>query len=143
MSRAATLALVTSLLASGVPAVAQQGDAKRPKLTLRAMPAVAVAPARVVLMVELQGGSDEFEEYYCPTVEWDWGDDTKSESTTDCEPFETGKTVIKRRYTVEHQFRRQGAYRVYFHLKRKDKIVGSASVLIQVQPGVGSRDEIP
>jgi hypothetical protein len=26
---------------------------------------------------------------------------------------------------------------VYFHMKRRDKILGSASVLIQVQPGAG------
>ena len=114
---------------------AKQGEAKRPKISVRAQPPVGVAPFRVVLTGELQGGADDFEEYYCPTVEWAWGDDTTSESTLDCEPYEAGKSQIKRRFTVEHMFRRGGAYKVYFHLKRKDKVLASASVTIQVQPG--------
>jgi hypothetical protein len=114
----------------------KQAEAKRPKISVRAQPPVGVAPVRVVLTGELQGGADDFEEYYCPTIEWAWGDDTTSESTLDCEPYEAGKSQIKRRFTVEHMFRRQGVYKVYFHLKRKDKLLGSASVTIQVQPGV-------
>jgi hypothetical protein len=115
---------------------AKQLEAKRPKVVLRAQPPVGVAPFRVVLTGELQGGSDDFEEYYCPTVEWAWGDDTTSESTLDCDPYEPGKSQIKRRFTVEHLFRREGLFKVYFHLKRKDKQLASASVTIQVQPGV-------
>lgn len=133
---AATAALAIS---ASAPLVALQKDDKRPRVTLRAQPVVAVAPARVVLTAELVGGNNDFEEYYCPTVSWDWGDDTVSESTIDCEPYETGKSQIKRRFTVEHTFRRAGAYKIYFHLKRKDKMVGSASVTVQVQPGAISQ----
>ena len=68
------------------------------------------------------GGADDFEEYYCPTVEWEWGDGTQSESTTDCEPYEAGKSEIKRRFIVEHVFR-AGHYQVSFRLKRRDKAV--------------------
>jgi hypothetical protein len=109
----------------------------RPRLSLRAQPSVAVAPARIVLTAELIGGPNDFEEYYCPTIEWEWGDDTVSESTLDCDPFESGKSEIKRRFTVQHVFRRAGAYKVYFHMKRKDKNLASASATIQVQPGGG------
>ena len=45
----------------------------------------------------------------------------ESESTVDCEPYEAGKSEIKRRFTVEHIFRRAGSYQVYFRLKRSDK----------------------
>ncbi len=114
---------------------AKQLEAKRPKVTLRAQPPVGLAPFRAVLTGELQGGADDFEEFYCPSIEWAWGDDTTSESTLDCEPYEAGKSQIKRRFTVEHTFRREGVYKVYFHLKRKDKLLASASVTIQVQPG--------
>jgi hypothetical protein len=55
----------------------------RPRIILRAQPLVAVAPARIVLTAELVGGANDFEEYYCPTVSWDWGDDTTSETTVD------------------------------------------------------------
>ncbi len=133
-----------TLLAGGLQALAQNGDrpdsraqeeARRPRVTLRAQPAVAVAPARVVLTAELTGGADDFEEYYCPLVEWNWGDDTVSEALVDCDPYEAGKTQIKRRYTVQHQFRRPGAFKVYFHLKRRDKTLASASATVQVQQG--------
>jgi hypothetical protein len=96
---------------------------------------VAVAPARIVMTAELVGGTADLEEFYCPTIEWAWGDDTVSESTVDCEPYESGKSEIKRRYTVQHLFRRGGSYKVYFHLKKKDKTIASASATVQVQPG--------
>jgi hypothetical protein len=132
---------VTLALTSAPWLFAQQNtkeqEARRPKVVLRAQPQVAVAPARIVLTAELQGGANDFEDYYCPSIEWEWGDDTSSESTIDCEPFEAGKSQIKRRYTVEHIFRRQGSYKVYFHMKRKDKQLGAAATTVQIQPGGG------
>lgn len=116
----------------------KEQDAKRPKMTLRVRPQVVIAPASVTLTAELTGGADDFEEYYCASVEWEWGDDTRSESTTDCEPYEAGKSQIKRRFTTQHQFRRAGTYKVYIHLKNKDRVVGSAMATVQVQPGVQS-----
>ena len=110
-------------------------DAGRPKVTLKAQPVVAMAPARIVLTAELVGGANDFEEYYCNAVEWEWGDGTKSESANDCPPYEAGKSEIKRRFTVEHVFR-AGMFRVYFHLKRHDKMVGNATVNVQVRPGL-------
>jgi hypothetical protein len=110
-------------------------EARRPKVTLKAQPVISMSPSRVVLTAELSGGANDFEEFYCPTVEWDWGDGTQSESTTDCAPYESGKSEIKRRFTVEHVFR-AGAYRVLFRLKRHDKPVATASVNIQVRPGL-------
>jgi len=99
--------------------------------------------SRVVLTAELVGGDNDFEDFYCPAVEWEWGDGTKSESATDCAPYEPGKSEIKRRFTVEHVFRtgRPNGYRVTVHLKRRDKSVGAATVNIQVRPGL--RDGFP
>lgn len=118
-------------------------DPKRPKITLKAQPLISMAPARVVLTAELVGGDNDFEDFYCPAVEWEWGDGTKSESSTDCAPYEPGKSEIKRRFTVEHVFRtgRPNGYRVTVHLKRRDKSVGAATVNIQVRPGL--RDGFP
>ena len=129
------------LLSAGLVAAPQRGekdpspDAKRPKVTLKAQPVIAMSPARIVLTAELVGGANDFEEYYCPSVEWDWGDGTQSESTADCAPYEQGRSEIKRRFTVEHVFR-AGVYRVMFKLKRRDKGVGFATVNIQVRPGL-------
>ena len=126
-----------SFLAAGSTQSSKDAEAKRPKIRVRVQPQVAMAPARVTVTAELIGGTDDFEEYYCPAIEWEWGDDTSSESTTDCEPYESGKSQIKRRYTVQHQFRRAGSYKLYFHLKAKDHILGSGTTTLQVQPGAG------
>ena len=118
-------------------ATGKEEDAKRPKLTLKAQPPISISPARVVLTAELVGGANDYEEFYCPTVEWDWGDGTTSESTLDCKPYEEGKSEIKRRFTVEHRFRdgTAGSVRVSFRLKRNDKVLAVATVSIQVQQG--------
>src|SRR6185436_3590792 len=75
----------------------KDGESRRPKITLRATPTISMAPSRVVLTAELVGGANDYEDFYCPTVQWDWGDGTQSESTIDCEPYEAGKSEIKRR----------------------------------------------
>ena len=134
---AACLAAGVSVLAAPAQRDAKgkdKEDDKRPKLSLRAQPTVSIAPARVVLTAELSGGPNDFEEYYCATVSWDWGDGTESESTLDCEPYQPGKSEIKRRYTVQHTFR-SGQHKVGFRLKRNDKTLAVANVTIQVQPG--------
>ena len=117
----------------------QKDSADKPKLSLKAQPVIAMAPARIVLTAEITGGPNDFEDFYCAAVEWEWGDGTKSESSSDCSPYEPGKSEIKRRFTVEHVFR-AGVYRVMFHLKRHEKMVGSAMVQIQVRPGLRDGD---
>ena len=110
---------------------------KRPKLTVRANPVMAVSPARVVASADVSGGPDDFEEFYCASVEWDWGDDTKSNNTADCDPYEAGKSEIKRRFTADHVYRTAGEYRIQFRLKKKNKSVGSASTSVKIRPGIG------
>jgi len=132
--------------AAGGHVVHAQRDSKpkeenqRPKLSLKAQPNVGIAPVRIVLTAELTGGANDFQEYYCPTILWDWADGTESESTFDCEPYEPGKSEIKRRYTVQHTFR-AGSHKVWVRLKRNDKLLASANVTIQVQPGRGPDDD--
>ena len=114
-----------------------QGGNKKPSLSLKATPAVSFAPARVVVLAEVKGGADDNEEFYCPTAEWEWGDFTTSTAETDCEPYEAGKSQIKRRYTVEHQFKNPGSFRIRLNLKKGTKVIASANSLVQVRPGLG------
>ena len=135
---AATLAISAQKIDKGgsaKDAKDKDQESGRPQIKLKAQPVIAMSPARVVLTAELVGGANDYEDYYCPTVEWDWGDGTQSESTNDCAPYEPGKTEIKRRFTVEHVFR-AGAYRVMFRLKRRDKALAAATVNIQIRPGL-------
>ena len=93
-----------------------------------------------MLTAELIGGANDFQEYYCPTVVWDWADGTESESTFDCEPYEEGKSEIRRRFTVQHTFR-AGAHKVWVRLKRSEKLLASASVNVHIQPGAYNSED--
>ena len=137
----ACLVFVASVAATAVPQDKSAKDKdsgekdKRPKLTLTARPPLALSPARVSLTAELAGGPDDLEDFYCPTIEWDWGDGTSSETSSDCEPYEPGKSTFKRRFTVEHVFR-AGYHRVQLRLKKHDKQITSATVVVEVRPGL-------
>lgn len=115
----------------------EQGGNKKPSLSLKATPAVSFAPARIVLVAEVKGGANDFEEFYCPTLEWEWGDLTTSTTEADCSPYEAGKSEIRRRYTVEHRYKDPGTFRIMLRLKKGDKMIASANAQIQVRPGLG------
>jgi len=112
-------------------------DNKKPKISVKANPAMAISPARVVVSADINGGPDDYEEYYCAGVEWDWGDDTRSNNSADCDPYEAGKSQIKRRFTADHVYRISGEYRIQFRLKKKDKPIAAASTSVKIRPGLG------
>ncbi|HYB95036.1 MAG TPA: hypothetical protein VEC39_08695 [Vicinamibacterales bacterium] len=137
VAQVATLAFGAFLIIPVNFVQALEQGSKKPSLSLKASPAVSFAPARVVIVAELKGGADDSEELYCPTVEWEWGDLTTSTQEADCEPYAAGKSTIKRRFTVEHQFRNPGGFKVVLRLKKGQKVVASANTLVQVRPGLG------
>lgn len=116
--------------------VARAEEDKKPSLSLKANPPVGFSPLRVRLVVEVKGGPDDYAEFYCPAIEWAWGDGTESESSEDCEPYAAGVSSIKRRWSTEHVFRQAGTYRVFFRLKQNNKIVAASSANVQVRAGV-------
>jgi hypothetical protein len=134
------LAVLDVALASGNATNAQRGDDnKKPSLSLRATPPVGFSPLRVRLVVDVNGGSDDYEDFYCPSIEWDWGDGTVSGNSEDCDPYQAGKSTIKRRYSIEHVFRQPGTWQVFFRLKQRDRVIAASSSNVQVRAGV--RDE--
>jgi hypothetical protein len=136
----ALLAVLAVALASGSASSAQGGnDDKKPSLSLRATPPVGFSPLRVRLVVDVRGGADDHAEFYCPSIEWDWGDGTVSSNSEDCDPYQAGKSTIRRRYSIEHVFRQPGQFQVFFRLKQRDRVIAASSANVQVRPGV--RDE--
>jgi len=132
--------VLTTLLVAlsiGVCVYAQKsGEDKKPSLSLKATPMAGFAPLRVRLTVDVKGGPNDFQDYYCPSLEWEWGDDLHSGNSEDCSPYEAGKSEIKRRYTAEHVFRYEVTYRVVLRLKQKDRVVATSSTTVEVRPGV-------
>lgn len=134
--RLVLLFAIAGLAAPAGTAARENGDKdKKPSLSLKATPTISFSPARIFLTAELKGGADDYEEFYCATVEWDWGDGTRSEASTDCDPYEAGKSEIKRRFVVEHVYRQAGNYRVQFRLKKKNRPIAAVSATVQVKPG--------
>ena len=143
------LCAATFLLVTGVSAPAQSSDKeekqeekkeekkdpKRPSLSLKATPGTGMVPIRVSATAEFKGGDDDFQEYYCPSVEWNWGDGTVSEAASDCDPYEAGVSQIRRRFTQSHTYRRAGAFRIVFRLKHRDRVLTSQATVIRLLGG--------
>ena len=120
-------------LLTGFVTMAAQDREQDASLRLRATPNVSFAPASVLFVGQIRGGPDDNEELYCPTVEWDWDDETISAQTVDCNPFEPGVTEIKRRFSVRHTFDYAGRYDVRLHLKQDDDVVMTSRVRVEVR----------
>ena len=138
--QAIALSSALVLLASTVPAAqAEKENAKkepkRPSLSLKATPGTGMVPARISATAEFKGGDDDFQEYYCPSIEWNWGDGTVSEAANDCEPYEAGVSQIKRRFTQSHTYKRPGAFRIVFRLKQRDRILTSQTTMVRLLGG--------
>jgi len=141
LSWATALWLVgATLVAAPLGAADKDGDEKddkpgKARLSLRASPPVAFSPARIVVTADLTGGDPA--ELYCPDVEWDWGDDTRSEAQQNCEPYVAGESTLTRRWTQSHTYTRAGRYQAYLRLKRGGKVMVAGSVKMDVRPGAG------
>jgi len=132
-----TFAALAAVLVAAVHLPAAQRDAsdKKPSLSLKATPPAGFAPLRVHLTVDVRGGANDYADFYCPTVQWDWDDGTISENSADCDPYEAGKSTIQRRYSADHTFRLSGDYRLTFRLKQKDRVISSATATLTVRAG--------
>ena len=125
-----TLALALAL----IPAA--EKDKGKPSISVKASPTVAFSPARVVVTADIKGGPNDYEDFYCASIEWQWGDGTSSNQTADCDPYEPGKSEIKRHFTVDRVFQTSGDFRVEFRLKKKDKVIAIGSTMVKIRPGV-------
>ncbi len=142
-------AVVTSSVMAVWGVVAQEKDGSpppdpaRPAITLKASPLLAFAPARIAVHAELKGGALDYEPYYCATIVWDWDDGTTSENTPDCQPYQAGASRLRRHHTSVHTYASSGRFNVRFQMKRGDRIVGSASKAVLVNPPVRPPVTVP
>ena len=112
----------------------EQQDTERPSLSLRVRPELNSGRRGLVrASLEIRGGSDNYEEFYCPALEWDWGDDTISEAKRDCAPYETDKSSIERWFRAQHTYHESGVFKGTLRLKKRDRVVGLASSNIQIR----------
>ena len=131
-------AVLASVVAAGDPvsAVQRSDDNKKPSLAFKATPPVGFTPLKVRVVVDVKGGANDYADFYCATVEWDWADGNTSGSGEDCEPYQAGKSEIQRRFTSEHTFRQEGDYEIAFRLKQKSKVVAFSKATVRVKSGI-------
>jgi hypothetical protein len=132
----ATVVLAFAVSSALVVNAQRENEDKKPSLSLKATPPVGFSPLRVRVTVDLRGGPDDYAELYCPAVEWQWGDDVASENSEDCQPYQAGKSSIKRHYSAEHIYRQSGGYRITFRLKQKDRVIATGTGNVQVRAGI-------
>jgi len=137
ISTAAVSMAALALSAFLAPAAAED-EVKKPSLELRVTPRMGFSPINALFTLELNGGG-EHEDYYCPELEWEWGDGSRSVQESDCDPFVPGETKIERRFTSRHLFKQSGNYSVTVRLKRVDKTIAKVSAQLTVRPGIGDQ----
>jgi hypothetical protein len=137
VAQAVVLAFSALLVIPANALLAREQGNKKPSLSLKASPAVSFAPARIVIVAEVKGGANDYEDFYCPSIEWEWGDLTTSTAEADCAPYEPGKSEIRRRYTVEHRYKNPGGFKIVLRLKKGNKVVATANTMVQVRAGLG------
>ena len=121
----------------------QDKDAGKPDINLKVTPLISFSPAKITVRAEFKGGNVDYEPYYCTTVLWDWDDGTSSENTPDCAPYEVGKSEIRRYLSNTHTYQMAGRYTVRLRLKKGDRVVGGATTIVQVRPGIRDMTEPP
>lgn len=136
MRRTWVAALFLLLAVPAAPGDAPKG--RKPRLDLRLSPRVAFTPVSVYVTAELNGG-DDLEDFYCPALEWEWGDGARSEYEADCAPFES-KEAFERRFFARHEYRRAGEYHVKLTLRRSQRAIAAATANIRVHSSVGGQD---
>ena len=133
-----SIAALAAALAAGGPVNAGQrsDDNKKPSVAFKATPPVGLAPLKVRVVVDLKGGANDYVDFYCAAVEWDWADGNISGSSDDCDPYQAGKSEIQRRFTAEHTFREDGQYEIAFRLKQKNRVVAYTKGTVRVRSGI-------
>jgi hypothetical protein len=122
----------------------KEAAGKKPSLEIRQRPLFPQSPADITFTAELKGGTDS-EDYYCPTVEWEWGDDSRHGGTTgtksveegDCEPYQPGVSEIVRRFEKQHTFPEWGNYKVQVTLRKGSRVIARQSKVVNVKAGPG------
>ncbi len=134
MRRAVAWAAVVLLGGGGLClASSNKTDSGKPHLDLRASPRMAFPPVSVFLVAELKGGGSgaSAEDFYCPGLEWDWGDGSLSAEEGDCPPFQAG-AELQRFFTARHAYGAPGNYEVKLTMRRATRTVAVARVPVVV-----------
>lgn len=103
--------------------------AEGPEVELKPVRKIWILPAGacevdVTFRLEVKDGGDE--RYYCPEVEWEWEDGTRSISESDCPPFdeaEEDRRFVRRK---THGIQRAGRWVIRVRLSKAGELIHEA-----------------
>src|SRR5687767_4497739 len=95
-------------------------EPKKPRLELRGMPVMGPPSTEFLFVADLKGG-DEREDFYCPTLEWQWGKEDASVQEPECAPYQAGVTRMERRFSHSRAFPDEGSRTVTLILTKDGK----------------------
>ena len=86
-----------------VSAIISSGAAGKPRASLGVFPHFSFAPHEVIFTIRIEG--PEVEKFYCPKIEWIFGDGSASSTLSDCAPWESHESSdYGRVYTKQHKY---------------------------------------
>jgi hypothetical protein len=109
----------------------------KPVVKLEALPRMAMlppapVPVRVRFRLLVKDGGDQ--DYYCPRVEWEWEDGTRSSDEGECAPFEEAAAPDHtKRLVREREFWLPGTYTVTVRLFKADRFIHRAQTQFEMQ----------
>ena len=132
MIRAAVL--VPVLLASAGP--------KLDFRPLKKITALEMGQCSVDVTFKLRIEDRGVEDYYCPRVEWEWEDGTKTSEESDCSPFDQASADHHRKvWTRARAFKKSGTYAVKVRLYKADRMIHILETTAEVRGWEGMSEK--
>ena len=132
MRKLAVPLILLLLFAVSADRISLADSKEKPKLSIDGHPRQGFTPLNVAFHVTLTGVAVDDPEYYCLKEEWDFGDDSKSTETPNCEPYTAG-TQVKSEFFAEHVFDEAGSYGVRLILGEGNKKLQTRKFTVAVQ----------
>ena len=113
------------------------GASKDAKVELQPTPRVAMMPGgthAAVVRFRLRVSDGGKEDYYCPRVEWEWDDGTKSSEESDCPPFEQATAPDHERiWSHTREYWDAGQHLVTVRIFKGDRLVRKVETTVDIR----------
>lgn len=100
----------------------------KPRIEFRVLPQFGYAPLSVHALLIIENGGEQF---YCPELEWDWQDGSRSIETSDCDPYDGKPETAPVSYARDHVYG-TGEYNVTLTLSHGAKKLRTLSQKVRV-----------
>lgn len=104
-----------------------------PQLEVIAEPVSGEVPLVVTFTAKLRGAESNDKRFYCPSIEWSFGDGTNEAIAATCVPY-TPDVQVQATYETTHRYEKPGTYTVTFMLNELQSKPLRVDVLQELLP---------